>query len=220
MILLIDNYDSFVHNLARYFARLGQDTLVLRNDETNVDEIRYLRPAAVVLSPGPCGPDAAGNAVEIARALMQEVPLLGVCLGHQIIAQALGARIVRAPRPVHGQTSQITHDGTRLFAKLPSPITVCRYHSLVVEPTSLPPELLPTAWTDDGLLMAFQHADYPVFGVQFHPEAILTERGFDLVGNFLHLAGMPVSVDTLARATAETTTDTPRASLEPLPLNS
>ena len=214
MIFLIDNYDSFVHNLARYFARLGQDTLVLRNDETNADEIRYLRPAAVVLSPGPCGPDVAGNSVDIARALMQEVPLFGVCLGHQIIAQALGARIVRAPRPIHGQTSQITHDGTRLFAKLPTPLTVCRYHSLVVDPASLPPELLPTAWTDDGLLMGFQHADYPVFGVQFHPEAILTERGFDLVGNFLRLAGMDVSADKLSCAKVEMAFDAPQPSLE------
>ena len=216
MILLLDNYDSFVHNLARYFARLGQDTLVLRNDETNADEIRRMRPAAVVLSPGPCGPDAAGNSLDVVRALQGEVPLLGVCLGHQIIAQALGARIVRAPRPVHGQTSQITHDGTRLFAKLPSSLTVCRYHSLVVEPNSLPAELQPTAWSDDGLLTAFQHAEHPVFGVQFHPEAILTEYGYELVANFLHLAGLHVSADNLSCAKVETAFDAPQPSLERL----
>ena len=147
----------------------------------------------MILSPGPCAPDQAGATLEMVRALGDEVPMLGVCLGHQIVAQALGARIVRAPRPVHGQTSQITHDGTGLFANLPTPLAVCRYHSLVVEPQSLPPELRPTAWTDDGLLMAFEHANRPLFGVQFHPEAILTQGGYELLANFLRLVGLPIA---------------------------
>ena len=194
MLLVIDNYDSFVHNLARYFARLGRETRVVRNDRINLKQFRALNPEAIVLSPGPCAPDQAGESLQLVRALADELPMLGVCLGHQILAQALGARIVRAERPIHGQTSAITHDGTGLFAKLPSPLTVCRYHSLVVDPASLPPQLRPTAWTDDGLIMAFEHAKLPLFGVQFHPEAILTEGGYQLLANFLQLIGVSVSV--------------------------
>jgi anthranilate synthase/aminodeoxychorismate synthase-like glutamine amidotransferase len=193
MLLLLDNYDSFVHNLARHFARLGQETLVVRNDAIDAAGVRSLAPQALILSPGPCAPDQAGAALEIVRALQNDVPMLGVCLGHQILAQALGARIVRAPRPVHGQTSEITHDANGLFANLPSPLAVCRYHSLVVEPASLPSELRPTAWTDGGLLMAFEHTNRPLFGVQFHPEAILTVGGYTLLANFLRLVGLPVS---------------------------
>lgn len=193
MILLLDNYDSFVHNLARYFERLGRETLVVRNDAIDAVGVRALAPAALIFSPGPCAPDQAGASIEIVRALQNDLPMLGVCLGHQILAQALGARIVPAPRPVHGQTSEITHDASGLFANLPSPLAVCRYHSLVVEPASLPPELRPTAWTDDGLLMAFEHANRPLFGVQFHPEAILTDGGYTLLANFLRLVGLPVS---------------------------
>lgn len=203
MLLLIDNYDSFVHNLARYFERLGQETLVVRNDATSVAAIRSLAPAAIVFSPGPCGPDSTGSAAEIVRAFADDAPLLGVCLGHQIIAQACGAQIVRAPRPMHGRTSQITHEGTRLFAKLPAPLTVCRYHSLVVDPASLPPQLRPTAWTEDGLLMAFEHTSRPVFGVQFHPEAILTERGYELLANFLESAGIAPAGDATSLSAAE-----------------
>jgi anthranilate synthase/aminodeoxychorismate synthase-like glutamine amidotransferase len=189
MLLLIDNYDSFVFNLARYFEQLGQQTFVVRNDAVDAVRIRELRPAAIIISPGPCAPDQAGSAIEVVRTLVDDFPMLGVCLGHQIIAQALGARIIRAPRPVHGQTSEIEHDGTELFAGLGRPLTVCRYHSLVVDPSSLPPQLQPTAWTDDGLLMAFQHVGRPVFGVQFHPEAILTKGGYDMLANFLRLIG-------------------------------
>ncbi len=188
-MLLIDNYDSFVHNLARYFARLGQETRVVRNDAIDADEVRRLRPAAVVFSPGPCTPREAGASLEIVRALYAEVPFLGVCLGHQVIAEALGGRIVRAPLPVHGQASQILHDAAGLFAGVPSPMRVGRYHSLVVESATLPVELLPTAWTEDGVLMAFEHTRYPVYGVQFHPESILTEHGYELLTNFLELAG-------------------------------
>ena len=192
MILLIDNYDSFVHNLARYFQQLGQETLVVRNDAIDADGVRGLRPSAIVLSPGPCAPEQAGRALEIVRALRDEVPMLGVCLGHQIIARALGASVIRAPRPVHGQTSPVAHGGVGLFAGLPSPLTVCRYHSLVVDPPSLPAELHPTAWAEGQLLMAFEHAERPIYGVQFHPEAILTECGYELLANFLRLIGIAV----------------------------
>jgi anthranilate synthase component II len=194
MLLLIDNYDSFVHNLARYFERLGQETLVVRNDAIDVAGVRRLRPAALVLSPGPCTPHQAGESLELVRALHAELPMLGVCLGHQIIAQALGGSIVRAPVPVHGQTSAIEHNGTGLFADLPSPLTVCRYHSLVVAAASLPEMLQPTATTQDGLIMAFEHKDLPQFGVQFHPESILTDGGYELMANFLRLANVDVDV--------------------------
>jgi para-aminobenzoate synthetase component II len=195
MILLIDNYDSFAHNLARYFERLGVRTHVVRNDAIDVAGVRELRPAAIVLSPGPCTPREAGASLDIVRALHAEVPLLGVCLGHQVIAEALGGRIVRAETPVHGRTSAIIHDSVGLFDSLPSPLVVGRYHSLVVEPTSLPTDLRATAWTEDGTLMAFEHVRWPVFGVQFHPESILTECGYELLANFLRLADVPVTHD-------------------------
>jgi len=194
MLLLIDNYDSFVYNLARYFERLGQATCVVRNDAIDAGGVRDMRPDAVVLSPGPCTPNQAGASLEIVRALYRELPMLGVCLGHQAIAEALGGRIARAERPVHGQTSPVVHEGTGLFAGLPSPLVVCRYHSLIVEPGSLPAELRPTAWTGDNVLMALEHTSLPVFGVQFHPEAILTQCGYELLANFLKLAGVPVEM--------------------------
>lgn len=190
MLLLIDNYDSFVHNLARYFERLGQETVVVRNDAVDVAEVRALRPGAVVLSPGPCTPREAGASLSIIRELHAEFPMLGVCLGHQAIAEALGGEVVRAPVPVHGQSSRIRHDGTELFRSIPSPLKVGRYHSLVVEPAMLPSELRATSRTDDGVLMSFAHVELPVYGVQFHPESILTEHGYDLLANFLELAGL------------------------------
>ena len=190
MLLLIDNYDSFVHNLARYFERLGQDTHVVRNDAIDVAGVRALRPQAVVLSPGPCTPREAGASLEIVRELHPELSMLGVCLGHQAIAEALGGSIVRAPAPVHGRASRISHSGAGLFERVASPLEVGRYHSLVVEPSSVPADLRPTAWTDDGVLMAFEHARYRVFGVQFHPESILTEHGYEMLANFLRLAGI------------------------------
>ena len=203
LILLIDNYDSFVHNLARYLQRLGQETHVVRNDATTASEVRRLSPAAIVLSPGPCTPTEAGCSVEIVRELRGEVPILGVCLGHQAIAAALGGEIVRASEPRHGRTSYIEHAGTHLFAALPSPLTVCRYHSLVVEETTLPAELKVTARTEDGAIMALQHATQPLFGVQFHPEAALTHAGYQLLANFLHLAGCRVNADVTALTASE-----------------
>jgi para-aminobenzoate synthetase component 2 len=216
-ILLLDNYDSFVHNLARYFERLGQPTCVVRNDVIDATGIRAMRPAAVVLSPGPCTPANAGSSLDVVRRLHRELPMLGVCLGHQVIAEALGARVVRAARPMHGQTSPIHHDGTGLFEGLPSPLAACRYHSLVVEPEppSLPAVLRPTAWTDDGVLMAFEHVELPVYGVQFHPEAILTEGGYRLLANFLRLAGLGVASEPDELAASELST--PAHNHRPLP---
>ncbi len=195
MILLIDNYDSFAHNLARYFERLGQMVRVVRNDCVDAAAVRDMRPAGVVLSPGPCTPREAGASLEIVRTLHTDVPMLGVCLGHQVIAEALGGEIGRAPTPIHGQISPISHDGAGLFAGLPSPLNVARYHSLIAEPEALPADLRATAWTEDGVLMAFEHVQLPIYGVQFHPESILTECGYELLANFLRLAGVDVSVD-------------------------
>lgn len=190
MILLVDNYDSFVYNLARYFQRLGQRTAVVRNDALSLAEIRRARPRAIVLSPGPCTPADAGASVEIVRELHREVPLLGICLGHQAIAAALGAEIVRAAAPMHGRTSLVEHVGSPLFAEIPSPFVACRYHSLVVERRSTPADLVVTATADDGTIMAIEHSKYPICGVQFHPESILTEQGFQVLANFLALAGI------------------------------
>jgi anthranilate synthase/aminodeoxychorismate synthase-like glutamine amidotransferase len=203
MLLLIDNYDSFVHNLARYFQRLGQETLVLRNDAASVGDIRRLAPTAVVISPGPCTPAEAGCSVDILRQLPAETPILGVCLGHQAIAAAFIGRIVRAAEPRHGRTSVITHSSSRLFANLPSPLTVCRYHSLVVDEPSLPAELRVTARAEDGTIMAIEHVSRPVFGVQFHPEAALTEHGYHLLANFLDIAGCRTHRDVATLAAGE-----------------
>ena len=203
MLLLIDNFDSFVHNLARYFERLGQPTVVVRNDSIDVARARALKPAAIVLSPGPCTPREAGVSLELVRGLHAEVPMLGVCLGHQVIAEALGGRIVRAPVPVHGQASEIRHDGSPLFDGLPPTMRVGRYHSLVAEPASLGEMLRPTAWTTDGLVMAFEHQQFPVYGVQFHPESILTEYGYEMLANFLRLAGIKCSANTSELAALE-----------------
>lgn len=188
-VLLIDNYDSFVHNLARYLTELGCATDVVRNDRLTVDQIAQEPCEAVVISPGPCSPAEAGVSVSLVRELSGTVPILGVCLGHQSIAAALGGRVIRAPEPVHGRASRVLHDGTRLFEGLPSPLTVGRYHSLVAEAATLPPVLGVTARTDDGLVMAIEHESHPTWGVQFHPESILTEGGHALIANFLRLAG-------------------------------
>jgi anthranilate synthase/aminodeoxychorismate synthase-like glutamine amidotransferase len=192
MILLVDNYDSFVFNLARYFERLRQETVVVRNDATDVSAIRAMRPEAIVLSPGPCTPTEAGCSLEIVRELHEEIPILGVCLGHQTIAAALGGRVVRAAEPMHGRTSAVFHEGSGVFAGLPSPVAACRYHSLVVEESSLPECLQATARTADGVVMALAHRRAPVVGVQFHPESILTEHGYPLLANFLRTAGISV----------------------------
>lgn len=193
MILLLDNYDSFVHNLARYLQRLGQTTQVVRNDAATPDELIAANPAAIVLSPGPCTPNEAGCSLELVRRAAGRIPLLGVCLGHQTIAAALGGTIVRAPQPMHGRSSPIQHSGAGLFAGLPNPLTVGRYHSLIVDSSSLPAELAATAHTADGVIMALAHRRFPLYGVQFHPESILTEGGFEVLANFLRLAGLQPS---------------------------
>lgn len=190
MILLIDNYDSFVFNLARYFERLGQPTEVVRNTATSADQVEKLAPDAVVLSPGPCTPREAGCSLELVRRFTGRIPILGVCLGHLAIAEGLGGRTVRAREPMHGRTSLVRHDGRGVFAGLPSPIAGCRYHSLVVEEASLPECLEVSARTDDGTIMAVRHREYPVAGLQFHPESILTELGYPLLAGFLRLAGI------------------------------
>jgi anthranilate synthase/aminodeoxychorismate synthase-like glutamine amidotransferase len=190
MILLIDNYDSFVYNLARYLAELGCETRVVRNDALAVKDIVALRPAAIVLSPGPGTPRESGVSLDVVRELGSAVPILGVCLGHQAIAYVYGANVVRAPEPMHGRTSRIHHEPTALFDGLPNPLTATRYHSLIVEEESLPPDLAVTARSDDGLVMAIEHRRCPLVGVQFHPESVLTIGGHTLLGNFLTLAGV------------------------------
>lgn len=215
MILLIDNYDSFVHNLARYFRRLGQETLVVRNDAVTPSAVRRMAPRAVVISPGPCTPAEAGCSIAVAEQLHGEIPILGVCLGHQAIAAALGARIVRAAEPRHGRTSNVVHDRRGLFEALPSPLQVCRYHSLVVDEPSLPPELRVTARSEDGAVMALAHAVAPTYGVQFHPESTLTPDGYRLLANFLRLAGCRVDPDPAALAASEQASQAVLAYTEP-----
>ncbi len=190
-LLIIDNYDSFTYNLVQYFGAEGCELTVWRNDAFTLADVEALDPDAIVISPGPCTPLEAGLSVDVIREFAPRYPLLGVCLGHQSIAQAFGASVKRAPVPVHGKTSRVTHDGTDLFAGLSGAATVTRYHSLIVE--DLPPELLATAWTTDQTpageyraLMALRHRDYPVFGVQFHPESVATQDGKVMIHNFLH----------------------------------
>jgi anthranilate synthase/aminodeoxychorismate synthase-like glutamine amidotransferase len=191
VILLIDNYDSFVHNLARYFVRLGQPTRVVRNDAVSPDDVRRSPPGAIVLSPGPCTPAEAGISLELIRQFHQQIPILGVCLGHQAIAAAFGGRVVRS-EPMHGRTSEVFHDGRGVFAHLPQPLIACRYHSLVVDEASLPECLEVSARTADGTVMALRHRQHLTVGVQFHPESILTTDGYPLLAEFLRLAGLPV----------------------------
>ena len=184
-VVLVDNRDSFVHNLARYVRVLGRPTEVVRSDEVTVDDVAALAPSHIVVSPGPCGPPEAGVSVPLIRALGDRVPVLGVCLGHQCIGAAYGGRVVRARRPMHGKASPIAHDGAGVFAGLPDPLHATRYHSLVVAPDGLPDALVPTAWSEEGEIMALRHRVHPVVGVQFHPESILTEHGEDLLRAFL-----------------------------------
>jgi anthranilate synthase component II len=192
MILLIDNYDSFVFNLSRYLQEMGCETVVKRNDCISIGEVEKLNPEAVVLSPGPCTPDEAGICVELVRQLKPSIPILGVCLGHQCLAAAHGGKIVRATEPVHGRTSLIQHAGSDLFAGIPTPFTATRYHSLIVDEKSLPSELLITARGPEKIPMSIQHRTRPLFGVQFHPESILTLEGRRLIQNFLKLCGREV----------------------------
>lgn len=185
MILMIDNYDSFVYNLVQYLGEMGHELVVRRNDEITIDEIAALNPRVIVISPGPCSPNEAGVSLDVIQHFAGKIPLLGVCLGQQAIAQAFGGRVVRAERMMHGKTSEVFHDGRTLFEGLPSPFKACRYHSLIVERDTLPDCLEISAWTEAGEIMAIRHKQHAVEGVQFHPEAILTEHGRALLRNFL-----------------------------------
>jgi anthranilate synthase component 2 len=190
MILVVDNYDSFTYNLVHYLNELGAQTRVVRNDALTAAEAIALRPEAVLLSPGPCTPDDAGICLDLIKSAPDDLPILGVCLGHQAIGQAFGGDVIRAKALMHGKTSQIHHDNTGVFEGLPNPFTATRYHSLAVKRDSLPNSLKVTAWTDDGEIMGLAHAARPIHGVQFHPESILTEGGHKLLGNFLDMAGV------------------------------
>ena len=185
MILLLDNYDSFVWNLARYVEELGLEPEVRRNDAVTLDEIAALAPSHIVISPGPCSPADAGISTDVVRRFGATVPILGVCLGHQCIGEAYGGQIVRARRPMHGKISRVTHDGTGVFAGLPSPLVATRYHSLVIAPDSVPAGLVVNAASEDGEIMGVRHAEHPVHGVQFHPESVLTQHGYRMLDRFL-----------------------------------
>lgn len=185
MILLIDNYDSFTYNLYQFLCELGATVEVRRNDKLTVADVRLMAPEAIIISPGPCTPAEAGISVDLVRQLSGQVPILGVCLGHQAIGEAFGGDVVRAPLVMHGKTSKISHSGRGILAGLPNPFTATRYHSLVVEESTLPEVLQITARDEDGLMMAFQHREHPTYGVQFHPESILTEGGHRLLANFI-----------------------------------
>lgn len=189
MLLLIDNYDSFTYNLVHYLGELGAESVVVRNDKITVAEVMANKPQAIVLSPGPCTPNEAGICLDLIKAAGPTIPLLGVCLGHQSIGQSYGGKVIRAPQPMHGKLSTITHTGQGIFAGLPPSFQITRYHSLIVERSSLPDCLEITAETADGLIMGLQHKTHPVHGVQFHPESIASEQGHALLANFLKLAG-------------------------------
>jgi anthranilate synthase component 2 len=187
MLLMIDNYDSFTYNLVQYLRELGEEVVVYRNDKISLDEIESLAPQRLVVSPGPCTPNEAGLSVEAIQYFAGKLPILGVCLGHQSIGQAYGGKIVRAERLMHGKTSPVFHDNKELFAGLPDPFDATRYHSLLVEKSSLPKCLEITAWTEEGEIMGIRHRELPVWGMQFHPESILTINGMDMLRNFLEM---------------------------------
>lgn len=189
MILVIDNYDSFTYNLVHYLQELGADTEVVRNDALTAEAAVARKPAAVLISPGPCTPNEAGISLALIPLLAEaRIPLLGVCLGHQALAQHFGGKVVRAPKVMHGKTSPVMHDGTGIFADVPSPFTATRYHSLIVETAPVP--LIANAHSDDGIIQGLRHPDLPMHGVQFHPESIATENGHDLLRTFLTIAGL------------------------------
>ena len=187
MLLIIDNYDSFTYNLVQYFGELGAEPVVKRNDEIGIAEIEALKPEAVVISPGPCTPKEAGISNEVILKIGPHLPILGVCLGHQCIGHVYGAAVVRAGRLMHGKTSPILHDGTGVFEKLPSPFEATRYHSLLIDPPTVPDVLLVNAYTAEKEIMGVRHREYPIHGVQFHPESILTRHGKELLANFLRM---------------------------------
>jgi anthranilate synthase component II len=187
MLLMIDNYDSFTYNLVQYLGELGAEVRVARNDAITLDEIETIAPSRIVISPGPCTPNEAGISVPLIQRFAGAIPILGVCLGHQAIGQAFGGRIIRAERVMHGKLSAITHRGQGVFAGLPSPFQATRYHSLAIDRATFPSELMLTAQADDGEIMGVRHREFAVEGVQFHPEAILTEHGRRLLDNFLHM---------------------------------
>jgi anthranilate synthase component 2 len=185
MLLMIDNYDSFAYNLVQYLGELGEDVQVYRNDQIELDQIDELGPERIVISPGPCTPNEAGISVDLVLRFGASIPILGVCLGHQCIGQAYGGRIVHAKQVMHGKTSMIYHNDQGVFHGLSNPFQATRYHSLVIEPETLPECLEVTAWTDDEEIMGVRHREYPIEGVQFHPESILTQHGYELLANFL-----------------------------------
>jgi len=195
VVAVVDNYDSFTYNLVQYLGELGATTAVFRNDAVSAADLAKMRPAAVVVSPGPCTPDEAGISVEVVQRLGATTPVLGVCLGHQAIGQAYGGRVVRAPQVMHGKLSEVHHEGAGVLAGLPRPFVATRYHSLVVERDSLPACLEVTAWTTDGLIMGLRHREHPVEGVQFHPESIATACGHDLLRAFLRRAAVPCAAE-------------------------
>jgi anthranilate synthase/aminodeoxychorismate synthase-like glutamine amidotransferase len=188
MILLIDNYDSFTFNLVHFLGDVGGRCEVVRNDKLTVADALAWNPEAIVLSPGPCTPNEAGICLDLIAAAAGKFPILGVCLGHQAIGQAFGGQVVRAPLPMHGKLSAISHDGTGILEGVPSPFSATRYHSLIIAQDTLPNVLIPTAWTKDGLIMAMHHRDFPIHGVQFHPESIASEHGHRILANFLAIA--------------------------------
>jgi anthranilate synthase/aminodeoxychorismate synthase-like glutamine amidotransferase len=187
MVFVLDNYDSFTYNLVQYMGELGAKMIVRRNDELSVDEVEALNPQRILLSPGPCTPQDAGISVDVVRHFAGKVPILGVCLGHQAIGAAFGGSVVRAPQLMHGKTSEVKHDGKTIFSGLQNPMICTRYHSLIVAEKGLPDELEITARTGDGTIMGLRHKVYPVEGVQFHPESVLTQNGKQLIKNFLEL---------------------------------
>jgi len=197
MILVIDNYDSFVHNLARYFRQLGCQTRTIRNDEVDREVVNNLNPQAIVISPGPCSPDEAGYSVHCVSDFAEQIPILGVCLGHQAIVQAFGGRVIRSGQPMHGRSSTVQHAGGAFFENIPDSFNIGRYHSLIAEPKTLPDCLEVTAKLDDGTIMAVQHGSAPVVGVQFHPESILTEHGYRMLANFCAMAGIESALGSL-----------------------
>jgi len=188
MILMIDNYDSFTYNLVQYFGELGQKIEVYRNDKISISKIKKLKPQKIVISPGPGGPLDAGISCELIRMFSKSIPILGVCLGHQCIGYVFGGKVIRAKRLMHGKTSSIYHNGKTIFRRIPNPFCATRYHSLIVEKKSLPSSLEIIAWTKEGEIMGLKHHKYPVWGVQFHPESILTPQGKEILANFLNEA--------------------------------